>query len=417
MADVFTITDVGPWLTLAIALLIGALVGAERETGDTRISVGLRDLVLASAIAWLCGRLDEPLVTGVVVAGIMALLFIQGRRDPAHVGVTTELSVVSVFLLSFMISRPGNEHLIPIIVALAIVLTILLDAKKRLKQFFHETITDVEFAATVRFLALIFIIYPLLPDQRLGPYEFFHPRSLWLAVILVSGISFVGYFFEKFFGARLGSRMVAILGGLVSTTATTSALADEARQDAKRTTISWQSATLSNAIQFPRLLVLVLLFAPDVAPSLAAPALVAFGVGLLVALAIGWWGSLPEKSEMQLRNPLRMGPALQFAAYLAGVAFVSGWAFDQFGTEALYITSAIGSLLDVDAVTISQADLFTRGLIDSSMLVTIVLIAVGTNMVIKLGMSFINGTFGFFWRMAISFAAMIAAFFVTMLFT
>ncbi len=415
MADYFTITDVGPWLTLAIALLIGALVGAERETDDSRTSVGLRDLVLTSAIAWLSARLNEPLVTGLVIVGIMALLFVQGRRDPKHLGVTTEMSVLSVFLLSYTVSLPDSAGDIPIVIALAIVLTILLSSKNTVKKFFHSTITNVEFAATVRFLALIFIIFPLLPDQRMGPYDFFEPRGLWIAVILVSGISFVGYFLEKFFGARLGSRMVAILGGLVSTTATTSALADDTRRDPTRMTISWQSATLSNAIQFPRLLVLVILFAPGVAPYLTAPAVAALVAGIGTAFAIGWWSKLPKAPEMALRNPLRLGPALLFAAYLAGVAFVSGWAYDVYGSEALYVTSAIGSLLDVDAVTISQADLFSRGLIDASMMVTIVLIAVGTNMVVKLGMSWINGTFGFFWRMALSFAVMLTAFFVTML--
>lgn len=415
MADYFTITDVGPWLTLAIALLIGALVGAERETGEARISVGLRDLVLTSAIAWLCGRIHEPILTIMVVAGILTLLFVQGRRDPGHIGVTTELSVLAVFLLAYTVSRPDTAQYIPIVIALAVVLTILLNAKTRVKQFFHTTITDVEFAATVRFLALIFIIYPLLPDQRMGPYDFFHPKGLWLAVIMVSGISFVGYFLEKFFGARLGSRMIAVLGGLVSTTATTSSFADEVKQDPARLYMSWQSATISNAMQFPRILALILLFAPGVAPSLMAPTLVAFFAGIGLAFVIGWVTTLAAPTEMKLRNPLRLAPALQFAAYLAGVAVISGWAYDSFGTSALYVTSAIGSLLDVDAVTISQADLFGRGLIDASMMVTIVLIAVATNMVVKLGMSLINGTFGFFWRMAVSFLVMLIAFLATML--
>ena len=83
-------------------------------------------------------------------------------------------------------------------VAIAIILTLFLEARRRLHRFFRETITEIEFNDTLRFLALIFVIYPILPDRHFGPYGFFQPRHIWMFVILVSSISYAGYFFEKF---------------------------------------------------------------------------------------------------------------------------------------------------------------------------------------------------------------------------
>ena len=415
MNNLFFVHDVSPWLTLAIALLIGALVGTERETGKTHIAIGLRDLILTSAIAWICGQINEPWLTAAVLLGIMALLVFQGRRDPGHIGITTEFSVIATFALSYAISLPGNENLIPVAIALAVALTFVLNVKEKLKAFFKESVTDIEFAATIRFLALIFIIYPLLPEGRYGPYDFFAPRSLWLAVILVSGVSYVGYFLEKFMGARVGGWTTAFLGGLVSTTATTSAIAGDAKNAPSRMSEFWRNVTISNAVQFGRLLVLVIIVAPSLTYTFMPPTLVALGVGFVFAFVVGRLGDKGAQPDFKLRNPLRMTPALIFAGYMAVIGFVSGVAFDWYGTEALYATSAIGSLLDVDAVTLSNADLYMREIIDASTMNLVVIIAVASNMIVKVGIALTNGNVAFMWRTAVSFLVMLSAYLVTIL--
>ncbi len=76
----------------------------------------------------------------------------------------------------------------------------------------RETITAQEFNATLGFVTVVLVIYPLLPAGTFGPYAFFSPRQVWMFVILISSISYIGYFLEKFLGEEKGLVYTAILG-------------------------------------------------------------------------------------------------------------------------------------------------------------------------------------------------------------
>lgn len=398
---------------MAIALLIGALVGAERETRQTdhgRVRFGLRDFVITSAVGWVCGAVHEPWFTALAVVALLTIIVVHGKDSTEPHGATTELALITVFALSYAVSLPATSTLIPLAIALAIGVTLLLDAKTTLKTFFHSSVTDVEFAATVRFLALVFIIWPMMPDEHFGPYGFFHPRGLWQAVLLISGLSYVGYFLDKYAGPRLGSRVVAILGGLVSTTAVTASLAGRVRRDPAQLQISWQSATLANAIQFPRIALLIALFSRNLPVAVVVAAAAAFTAGLATAYVIGRRGTPVPTESVALANPLQLAPALKFAAYVALVSLGSSWAVAEFGTQALILASALGSVLDVDAVLIAQAGLVRKGVVSMTLLEVTALVAVVANMLVKLGIAWFTGSVGFFWRMSISFAVMVVLF-------
>ena len=402
---------------MAIALLIGALVGAERETRQTDhgpVRFGVRDFVITSAVGWVCGAIHEPWFTALAVVALLTIMVLHRNDATGPHGATTELALLTVFALSYAVSLPATSALIPIAIALAIVVTLLLDAKTSVKRFFHSSITDVEFAATVRFLALVFIIWPMMPDQHLGPYGFFHPRGLWQAVLLVSGLSYVGYFLDKFAGPRLGARVVAVLGGLVSTTAVTASLAARIRKDPTQLPLAWQSATLANSIQFPRIALLIGLFSGSLPTAVLVAALAAFLAGLVVSYVIGrviahLQRAAPTES-VTLANPLQLAPALRFAAYLALVSLGSSWAVAEFGTQALIVASALGSVLDVDAVLITQAGLVHQGVVSMTLLEAMTVVAVVANMMVKLGIARFTGSWAFFWRMSISFAVMVLLF-------
>lgn len=401
--------DLFPWLTLGIALLIGVLVGAERETSKSYAGIGLRDIVLASSVGWISSRLQEPLIGLALFGGLVAFMLIYRPRDGSVLGVTTEFAVIAVFAMSYVLGGITEQSSIAIIVALAIALTLLLDAKASVKRVFRELITEKEFADTVRFLALIFIIMPLLPEGRFGPYGFIAPLTLWIAVILVTGVSYVGYFLEKFLGVKRGTWLVAILGGMVSTTVMTQTFAKQVAADPQRLRMAWQASTLSNSIQFPRLLVLLFVTSPTLA-QLALPAfLPAFIAGVLMSLIIGRGSNSELKNDPVLKNPLRIVPALQFALFMAGVTFVGAAAYELVGDRGLYLTSAVGAILDVDAIALSTADRVSSGLLEELTGQNLLLIAVGSNMIVKSILAYVSGSRSFFLRMGMSFLAMLLA--------
>ncbi len=62
----------------------------------------------------------------------------------------------------------------------------------------------VELIDTLKFLVIIMIVVPLLPARALDPYGTFTPYRVGVLVVLISGISFVGYFLTRILGAERG---------------------------------------------------------------------------------------------------------------------------------------------------------------------------------------------------------------------
>ncbi len=407
------------WIPVIEALLIGVLVGAQREAVKPSGHIGVREFVILAIIGSLCGMLENNYLTGTTVLALVTFLtaFRFRASTPEGAGFTTDLALLAVFCLAFAGSSDDFEHGQTTAIGLAIVLTFFLESKDKLRRFFRETITAVEFSDTLRFLALIFIIYPLLPAGDMGPFEAFNFQRIWMFVILVSSVSFVGYFFEKFLGQSIGIKLTAILGGLASTTATTSTFAKDVHDEPELEHAYWQAASLANAIQFPRILAFLSVVSPNLAVQAAWPLAMAGVAGLIVASLT----RVPKQvlrldatKAIDLGNPFSLGPALKFGAVLAVIIFFTKAAAVVFGTHSLIWTSCIGGLMDVDAIAVTVADLFHSAKVDGHLAVIAILLATLMNAIFKTGVSFTTGSHTFGIKMVLTFAAMFGAAFTTL---
>ena len=409
MEQLFELGNAATWISLAIALLIGLLIGAERETARANVHVGLRDFLVVSAVAFVCALINIWWLTAIVALGLSGVMVAHHMRQPFEAGVTTEMAMIVTFVLSYLVSIPGGDQYDGIGVALAIIVVLFLDAKPSVKKFFRETITDRELADTMRFLALIFIILPLLPDGRYGPYDFLAPRSLWIAVITVSGVSFVGYFLSKFLGNRKSAVILAVLGSLVSTTVMTQTYARRVDTTPASLRTSWKYATLANSIQFLRVIALLAIVAPQLLVGVLPALLSAAAAGVLLSMMLKGDADSSVSDISQVTNPLRIMPALQFAAFMAVVSFVGSAATTLIGNQGLLATGAIGALVDVDAIVLTVADRVTIGILPQIEGVIVVVVAIGMNMIVKLVLSATSGSLRFAARLLLSFLVMIAA--------
>ena len=207
------------------ALLIGLLVGVEREASSEERHAGVRDFLIIALSGGLCGLLGNSWLTGAALISIAGLLGVFHLQVKDRTGITTEMAAVATFALGYLTASPSVPQGAPLAIGVTIVVVAFLEAKRSLHKFVRETINEREFNNTLQFLAMIFVVYPVLPQGQFGPYQFFAPRQVWLFVILVSSISYLGYFLEKFLGERKGMDFASILGGLASTTAATTAFA------------------------------------------------------------------------------------------------------------------------------------------------------------------------------------------------
>jgi uncharacterized membrane protein (DUF4010 family) len=395
-----------PWKALAEALLIGLLIGAQRESSKSNPKGGVREFVLVAVTGAVCGLLNSPPLA-IACLFVVTALWIMHQWQTQDPALTTGFALAATYVLAFLASVPNFAQGEPIAVGLAVVTVGLLEYKQQLRTFFRETLTDKEFIDTVRFIAMVLVIYPALPAGRFGPYDFFEPRKVWVFVILVSSISYAGYFLEKFVGGKWSLRLTAVLGGIASTTAATTAFAKNSKDAPEKSVAYWQAAAIANAIQFPRVLALIFAISAPLAQALAWPLLAAAATGLLIGCAVR-----PNvnagPSDVPLRNPFSLRSALRFGLVFAAITLLVRAVAANFGAGALLTTAGIAGLVDVDSIVVSTSELLSLNQVNSTTAGYAIFLALAANAVFKAGIALSGGSPVFGLRVAASLAAMIA---------
>jgi uncharacterized membrane protein (DUF4010 family) len=395
-------------ISLGEALLIGALVGIQRQFSQVREepeAAEARDFVIIALLGGVCGLLQNHWLTGAALLGVTALLVIHSWKLPGPAHLTSGISALATFCLAYLTAVPDFPGSAPVAIGTAIIFVALLEAKQRVQRWLSEDFTEQEFLGTLRFLALIFVIYPLLPEGRFGPYDAFSPRGVWLFVILVSSISFIGYFLEKYLGGERGITLTAILGGIASTTAATVSLARRAADNRAEERLYWYAIVVANVVQLPRLLVIVMVISPELAGELAAPFAAAVAAGAVLAAFVARGTGVPPSTDrrMSLGNPFRLAPALKFGFLFTAIMFASRAAAAELGSQGLLLTSFLGGSVDVDAVAVTLAGLVGINLQAAALGV---MVAVVANGLLKTGLAFSAAGFGFARRVAVAFAVL-----------
>jgi uncharacterized membrane protein (DUF4010 family) len=393
------------------ALLIGFLIGAQREASrdETEKQPGVRDFTLISLIGALCALVGSDGLTVCAFAALTLLLAVYHLRTPDRSGVTTEVAAVSTFLLGYLTATPRISYGTLLAVALTIAVIFVLEAKATVHEFVRKRITETEFRDTIRFLALVFVIYPVLPTEPLGPYEFFDARKIWIFIIVVCSISYFGYFLRKFAGERAGTTVVGVLGGIASSTAATAAFARMSRTDPAPSLHQEGAAIVSNALQFPRVLVLLYLVNAQLAREVQWELLAASAAGILLALALWHRGRSDASHSPFLQNPFSLGPALRFGAILTAILFLSKAAVATFGTGSVQWVGMLGGLADADAVLLATAELHSQTAVPLWSAATTVFLALAANAVTKTAIAGVAGTARFARRLLAGFALMFGA--------
>ncbi len=368
---------------------IGLLIGLERERSPAA-KAGLRTFALVALFGTVSGLLSDEtgslwiLPTGFLIVGIMtaAAYFRETEGDP---GTTTVAAIVMCYGLGALVWYGYST----LSVMLAITTTLLLYYKSELRGL-TQSLTRRDLISILQFCVLTFIILPILPDRNYGPYNALNPHQVWLMVVLISGISLSGYIALRIVGERHGAPLVGLLGGLVSSTATT--LAYARHNNSGTTPLSVVVILLANLVVLLRLTVLCLVVSPAILPKL----LPILGSGLLFGIAAAAYSyrKLLEKKVSvlpQIGNPAEIRAALGFGLLYALVLFSSAWISDMAGSRGLYALSVVSGLTDVDAITLSSLRLLSLGKLTALDAATAISLALVSNISFKLGLVFAMG--------------------------
>ncbi|MCS6806149.1 MAG: MgtC/SapB family protein [Acidobacteriota bacterium] len=347
-----------------VALFIGLLIGLQRqysrERSEHEMSAGVRTFTLIAlagcAAALSADTWKAPVIfmiaLGVIGALLMAGYVVGSRRG--EIGLTTEVSALITFLCGALCY---HGH-VAIAVALAVVTTVLLSLKWEMHRFVrHLTREDVY--ATLKFAVITAIVLPVLPNRSYGspPWDVLNPYKLWLLVVLISGISFLGYVLIKWVGPRRGLSLTGLLGGLVSSTAVTLSLTQRSQKEKDFAQSFAIAILLSWIMMFARVMVIVTILNRAVLGALWQPMTAAAAAGLGYAGYLYWTHRQPNEGVVIYSNPFELRPALTFAALYALILLVAHTAQIHLGDVGVYLSSIVAGMADVDAITLSMTEL------------------------------------------------------------
>lgn len=376
----------------AISLVIGLLIGTERELSPSA-KAGIRTFALVTLFGTLSGLLADTsnsgwiIAVGALLVGSMMIVAYQSDSIAGESGSTTVIAVLVSYCLGTMVWYGYGQ----IAGMLAIVTTLLLYFKAELHGVTHG-LTRTDLVSILQFAVLSVIVLPILPDTNYGPFGTLNPHQTWLMVVLVSGVSLAGYLALRVVGERHGAPLLGLLGGLVSSTATTVVYSRNGRAHPEITRIAVIVILLANLMVLVRLMLVTAVVDIDVLPNLA-PAL---GTGLLLGL-VGtfsvWrnWSTTTGTAMPEISNPTELRTALGFGALYAIVLLMAAWLSDAAGTSGLYAVALFSGLTDVDAITLSSLRLHAMGTLTKPEAVTAIGIAVLSNITFKLGIVFTVG--------------------------
>lgn len=402
--------DVATLQQLAVSLGLGMLLGLQRERTERSIG-GIRTFPFIALFGTVCAQIGEVTGTWIIAAGLLALAALVVTANLAKIkqaemdsGMTTEIATLLVYVIGVLIVVGDMTSAVVLGGAMAM----LLHFKAPLHGF-ARAVGERDMHAIIQFVLITLVILPVLPNQDYGPYAVLNPFEIWLMVVLIVGIGLCGYVAYKLFGARAGTILGGIIGGLISSTATTVSYARRAKEDPGLAPLGAFVIMVASCIAMARVILEIgavaagsfVVLAPPLAVMLLACCVIAGGL---------YFFSRNSRTEMpEQENPTEIKPALIFGALYALVLLGVAFAKDRFGTSGLYAVALISGLTDMDAITLSTAKLAANGGVEPSTAWRAILIGAMANFGFKFGTVAVLGPRALTGRLGVAFGLTLVA--------
>ena len=346
-------------LAVAMAVFMGlAFEGVYKRERPTRPG-GIRTFPMLAVLGAILYLIEPksllPFVVGLAALALWLYAYIRAEPvdDPSRPG----LMVPAASLLAYAFGPAAILEPPWLVIAAAVAAVLLLESREALHRLVLKVPSDEVFTLG-KFLILIGIILPLVPNRPIGPWTPITPFNAWLALVAVSSLSYASYLLQRYLPRKTAALWPAILGGAYSSTATTVALAREQKGSAARSDLA-AGIVIATAIMYVRIYIVVAIFNARLAWVLL-PALA--GLSALAGCTAAWvWWRRPREAasspaaKLPAVNPLGLGTAATFAALFVVLTVASTWARATFGARGVYTVAALTGLTDIDPFVLSLA--------------------------------------------------------------
>ena len=394
-------------LRFGIALVVGLVIGAEREqrmAEGAHKSAGIRTFAIAALLGAVGAQLGAPalvLLGAAVAAGTMLAYALGDRSDP---GLTSELALVLTFGLGALaISEP---HLA---LAAGITTALLLAFRSHIHSVVRDVLTPTELRDALIVAAASLVVLPLVPDATIDPWGVFNPFVLWRLVVVILSITLAAYVAQRMLGPRWGLALAGLASGFVSSSATIAAMGQKAKADERTLIAAVAAAAASTIATFVQLAALV----AAASPALLAELTPALASGMIAAIAYAGWLAYAASREEPLEGvggrAVNLRGALIFALLVTGVTLASSLMGALAGDAGAVVAATIASLADAHASAASIASLHAADRLSTDGAILGVLACLSINSITKAVLAFTQGSATYARRVILGVALALAA--------
>jgi uncharacterized membrane protein (DUF4010 family) len=386
--------------SLIVSASLGALIGMIRQWGEQQDDgksanhfAGLRTFVLWALIGYTAAYIDSEHVPyaflmAMALVGVHLIFHGLASKDREMIGLTTGAATIITVMLGALVYW---GHLLFAVMLAAITMIVL-----GIKQFSHawtRRFTNEDIRSTLQFAAVTGIVLPLVPNQGYGPYEAINPYSLWLMVVLISGLGFIGYILMRLLGARAGVILTGLVGGLASSTATTLAFSRESKTYPELSGGFALAIVLACTIMLGRVLIILGFIYPPFIQELYLPFALMALPGLIYAAFVGMISrQSQEATEIpNLKNPLGLSIAVKFALIYGVVSFLVKVLSQTDLSDGLLALSFVSGLTDMDAIALSITNNLKDGSVVLKLATQALILSAIANTILKAGLVFSIG--------------------------
>jgi uncharacterized membrane protein (DUF4010 family) len=355
-------TEPGLFLRFGVALAIGILIGLQREyasgEADRELPAGARTFALLGLTGCTAALLSEwigaawPFVGVLLVTGGLFAINYYFDAAAGKSGLTTKAAAI----LTVLIGGLAYSNHLTLAVALGVSTTLILSIKPEMHNFVRHINRD-DFYAALKLAVISAIILPVLPNRVFGqePFNIFNPFKIWLLVVFISGISFIGYILMKIYGARKGIGLTGFLGGVASSTALTLSLSERSAKNPELSSSFALAIIVAWTVMYARVLAIIAVLNRGLAASLWPAMAASVAVGFGYCFYLYRRHITHQKEEVHFANPFELGPAIKFGLVFTLVLGVAKAAQVYLGNPGIYLSSFIAGLADIDAIALSLA--------------------------------------------------------------
>ena len=354
MEEVETLTRMG--VALGISVLIGLERGwSERDLHEGSRVAGVRTFGLIGMVGAVTSLLSDHFGGVVLGFGFVAVtvMMLFGRylrfADSKDLGVTT----VTAGLLTFALGAIIMKGYLSLGVSVGVVAALLLGIKTELHDIVRR-IDHQELLAVLKLLIMTAVLLPVLPNQGFGPWNALNPFEIWLMVVLICSLSFVGYIGIRILGDRKGVILAALAGGVVSSTAVTISLSRLPDGNCTHVRMMGGAIVMAWSMMYVRTLIVVSVFGASLFDGLLFALGLASVTGFVIS-AIFVLSAKPEEQQHGLifSNPFDFWMAIRFGLILAATIVLAQALNVWAGDSGVMVAAGISGIADVDAATLT----------------------------------------------------------------